>query len=372
MSRLKLLRELEEVRQKKMKDEENAGKVKDPKKTDEAEKIKELRLERAAAMCEEAADTLGATAQLKFVDAEGKEVLTGSDVKSASAEFGKVSEMGNAEHYVSLQLTSEGTKKFSEATGRISKLPEGQNIIAIMMDQTVISAPRVQTQITDDSCIITGDFDAESAKALAANIKSGQLPFSLMQTELRAISATLGDTALQTSLTAGLIGVILVLLFMLIMYRLPGLMADFALVAYISIVGIILANLHVNLTLPGIAGIILSIGMAVDANVIIFERIKEELKIGKTVRSAVDAGFNRALSAVIDSNITTIISAVILIFLGTGTIKGFGVTLLIGVVVSMISAIFVTKFMLKQMIGMNVKHLWLYGVSKKEGGAENA
>ena len=321
---------------------------------------------------EEAADTLGATAQLKFVDAEGKEVLTGSDVKSASAEFGKVSEMGNAEHYVSLQLTSEGTKKFSEATGRISKLPEGQNIIAIMMDQTVISAPRVQTQITDDSCIITGDFDAESAKALAANIKSGQLPFSLMQTELRAISATLGDTALQTSLTAGLIGVILVLLFMLIMYRLPGLMADFALVAYISIVGIILANLHVNLTLPGIAGIILSIGMAVDANVIIFERIKEELKIGKTVRSAVDAGFNRALSAVIDSNITTIISAVILIFLGTGTIKGFGVTLLIGVVVSMISAIFVTKFMLKQMIGMNVKHLWLYGVSKKEGGAENA
>lgn len=321
---------------------------------------------------EEAADTLGATAQLKFVDAEGKEVLTGSDVKSASAEFGKVSEMGNAEHYVSLQLTSEGTKKFSEATGRISKLPEGQNIIAIMMDQTVISAPRVQTQITDDSCIITGDFDAESAKALAANIKSGQLPFSLMQTELRAISATLGDTALQTSLTAGLIGVILVLLFMLIMYRLPGLMADFALVAYISIVGIILANLHVNLTLPGIAGIILSIGMAVDANVIIFERIKEELKIGKTVRSAVDAGFNRALSAVIDSNITTIISAVILIFLGTGTIKGFGVTLLIGVVVSMISAIFVTKFMLKQMIGMKVKHLWLYGVSKKEGGAENA
>ena len=133
-----------------------------------------------------------------------------------------------------------------------------------------------------------------------------------------------------------------------------------------------LSFMGATLTLPGIAGIILTIGMAVDANVIIFERIKEELKIGKTVRSAVDAGFNRALSAVIDSNITTIISAVILIFLGPGTIKGFGVTLLIGVVVSMISAIFVTKFMLKQMIGMNVKHLWLYGISKKEGGAENA
>ena len=173
-------------------------------------------------------------------------------------------------------------------------------------------------------------------------------------------------------MTAGLIGIILVMLFMLLIYRLPGLLADIALVAYIAVVGILLANLHVNLTLPGIAGIILAIGMAVDANVVIFERIKEELKLGKTVRSAVDAGFNRALSAVIDSNITTIISAVILIFLGTGTIKGFGVTLLIGVVVSMLSAIFVTKFLLKQMIGMKVKNLWLYGINKKKEGAQNA
>ena len=142
-------------------------------------------------------------------------------------------------------------------------------------------------------------------------------------------------------------------------------MADIALVAYIGIVLIILANCHVNLTLPGIAGIILSVGMAVDANVVIFERVKEELRLGKTVRSAVDAGFDRALSAVIDSNVTTIISAVILWVLGTGTIKGFGITLFIGIVVSMVSAIFVTKFLLKQMIGMNVKNLWLYGISKK-------
>ena len=324
---------------------------------------------------EEAAATLGATAQLKFVDYEGTEVLTGGDVKTASAEYGQVSEMGNAEHYVSLTLTPEGSKKFAEATGRVAALSaSGQNYIAIMMDELVISAPSVSQRIDSEDCIISGSFDAETARALAANIKSGQLPFSLSQVELRAISATLGDTALKTSLIAGLIGIILVILFMLLFYRLPGLMASIALLGYMGIVGVILANLHVNLTLPGIAGIILSIGMAVDANVIIFERIKEELKIGKTLRSAIDAGFNRALSAVIDSNITTIIAAVILIWLGTGTIKGFGVTLLIGVIVSMLSAIFVTKFLLKQMIGMNIKNVWLYGINKnkKEEGANNA
>jgi len=154
------------------------------------------------------------------------------------------------------------------------------------------------------------------------------------------------------------------MLFMLLIYRLMGLVADIALLLYVALTGILLATLHINLTLPGIAGIILAIGMAVDANVVIFERIKEELKLGKTVRAAVDAGFNRALTAVIDSNITTIIAAVILLWLGTGTIKGFGTTLLIGVVLSMISAIFVTKFLLKQMIGMNVKNLWFYGIKK--------
>ena len=321
---------------------------------------------------EQAAETLGATAQLKFVDADGNEVLTGSDVKTASAEYGPIDQMGTSQHYVSLTLKAEGVQKFADATARAaSRASEGANYIAIMMDDLLISAPRVETTINSEDCIITGDFTAESAKALAGNIRSGQLPFSLAQVELRAISATLGDTALKTSLTAGLIGFILVLLFMLLFYRLPGFIANIALCGYVAIVGIILANLHVNLTLPGIAGIILSIGMAVDANVVIFERIKEELRLGKTVRSAVDAGFNRALSAVIDSNITTIIAAVILIWLGTGTIKGFGVTLLIGVIVSMISAIFITKFLLKQMIGMNVKNLWLYGIkkSKKEEGA---
>ncbi len=322
---------------------------------------------------DKAAETLGATAQLQFIDASGNVVLAGSDVKTATAQYGQISEIGAPENYVELTLTAEGRQKFAEATTRVSSLSaSGENYIAIVMDNNLLSAPSVKEPIDSDTCVISGGFDAASAQSLAANIRSGQLPFSLSQVELRAISATLGDTALQTSLIAGLIGIILVMLFMILFYRLPGLLASIALASYMAIVGIILANLHVNLTLPGIAGIILSIGMAVDANVIIFERIKEELKLGKTVRSAVDAGFNRALSAVIDSNITTIIAAVILMFLGTGTIKGFGTTLLIGVVVSMLSAIFVTKFLLKQMIGMNIKNLWLYGINATKEDAKNA
>ena len=321
----------------------------------------------------EAAATLGSMAELKFVDYQGNEILKGSDVKSASASYGPVDEMGTNEHFVTLEFTEEGTKKFSEATAAAASMPAGQNIITIMMDEKPVSTATVEYQITDSTCVIrNSEFTAEDAKELASNIRIGQLPFSLNQAELRSVSATLGDTALSTSMKAGLIGTILVMIFMLLVYRLPGLLADIALVAYISIVGILLANLHVNLTLPGIAGIILAIGMAVDANVVIFERIKEELKLGKTVRSAVDAGFHRALSAVIDSNVTTIISAVILIFMGTGTIKGFGITLLIGVIVSMLSAIFITKLLLKQMIGMNVKNLWLYGIRKKKEGSQNA
>ena len=316
---------------------------------------------------QQAVETLGATAQLVFTDPSGQEVMTGKEVKNATAEYGQTEQgMTKSSYYISLELTDEGRDKFAEATGRLASQPSGQNYIAIMMDNQPISMPRVQQRIDSNSCVITGEFTAEEAKALAANIKSGQLPFSLEQVEVRTVSATLGDEALGNAMKAGIIGLILVMLFMLLIYRLQGLMADFALIGYVAIVFIIISNLHINLTLPGIAGIILSIGMAVDANVVIFERVKEELRLGKTVRSAVDAGFNRALSAVIDSNITTIISAVILWVLGTGTIKGFGITLFIGIIVSMLSAIFVTKFLLKQMIGMNVKNLWFYGVSKKD------
>lgn len=328
---------------------------------------------------DQAVQTLGATAQLIFAETVSadpndpskvvvdKEVMTGDQVEDAIAEYGKSDSSATAKnsYYISLTLTDEGRDKFSEATGRLVGQP-----IYIVMDNNVISAPKVNSKIDSNQCVITGEFTAEEAKALAANIKSGRIPFNLNQIEIRTVSATLGEDALQKAVTAGIIGLILVMLFMLIFYRLMGFLADLALAGYLGIVLIILSNLHINLTLPGIAGIILSVGMAVDANVVIFERIKEELRLGKTVRSAVDAGFNRALTAVIDSNITTIISAVILWVLGTGTIKGFGITLFIGIVVSMISAIFITKFLLKQMIGMNVKNLWLYGISKKADVAE--
>ena len=322
-----------------------------------------------------AVETLGATAQLIFAETVSQDpndpmkvvvdtpVMDGNAVKSAVAEYGQTSDdlAASNSYYIALELTDEGRQKFSEATGRLVGKP-----IYIVMDGIIISAPNVQQKIDSNSCVITGEFTPEEAKSLAANIKSGQLPFSLEQVEVRTVSATLGDEALHNAILAGIIGLILVMLFMLLIYRVMALMANIALAAYLAIILIILANVHVNLTLPGIAGIILSVGMAVDANVVIFERVKEELRLGKTVRSAVDAGFNRALTAVIDSNITTIIAAVILWWLGTGTIKGFGITLFIGIVVSMLSAIFVTKFLLKQMIGMNIKNTWFYGVSKKK------
>ena len=322
---------------------------------------------------EEAAESLGATAQLKFFDnsaidqttgqfVEGaKEVLNGKHIKDASSQYGQTSDLGSASYYVQLELTEEGRKAFYDATSRNVGQP-----IYIAMDNAIISAPTVQQAINDTTCIITGEFTQEEAKNLAANIKSGQLPFSLSPVEVRAVSPTLGADALNKAVNAGIIGFILVILFMILLYRLPGFMSAIALIAYIDIVLLICANLHINLTLPGIAGIILAVGMAVDANVIIFERIKEELVVGKGIRTAVEAGFSNALSAVIDSNITTIIAALILMFLGTGTIKGFGTTLLIGVIVSMISAIFVTRFLLRRTLEMGVKNIWLYGVSKKK------
>lgn len=314
-----------------------------------------------------AVEALGATAQLLFLDAEGNEIMTGAYVKDARAEFSPVEPGGKNEHHLVLEFTGEGQQKFAEATAKAAAAAAPNNIIAITMDGKVLSAPSVKEAIDNDSCIVHGGFENDDEViSLANNIRSGQLPFSLERVESRTVSATLGDDALNRAVTAGFIGLILVMLFMILIYRLPGLMSAIALLAYISIVGIILAVFHVNMTLPGIAGVILAIGMAVDANVVIFERIKEELRLGKTVRSAVDAGFNRALSAVIDSNVTTIISAVILWWLGTGTIKGFGITLLLGVVISMFSAIFITKFLLKQMIGMNVKGLWFYGINPKK------
>lgn len=305
---------------------------------------------------------LGSTAKLSFADADGNIVMEGADVKSASYEFGPVDETGLSIHHVKLNLTEGGVAKFSEATGAAAaRAGEGMNYIAIMIDDTIISAPSVAEKITSDTCIISGSFDQASASMLANQIKSGQLPVALNAIESSTVGAELGDNALSTSLWAALIGIILIMIFMLIFYRLPGLVADIALIAYIGIMCFIIGAFKINLSLSGIAGIVLSIGMAVDANVIIFERIKEELKSGKTVRASVDAGFHRALSAIIDGNITTLIASVVLWLSGVSTVQGFAVTLFIGVVLSMLTAITLTKFLLKQIVGLNVKNTKLYG-----------
>ncbi len=322
---------------------------------------------------QEAVQLIGKTAALNFMDVDGNVVMAGTDefVKSATAQYGQVEQYGNSQYYVTLTLTSEGRKAFKAATEAAAVRPEGENVIIIMLDDAVISYPRVQKVIDDENCLITGNFDKESSDELAALINAGRLPFALKSSEVRSVGPTLGQEALNTSLFAALIGVILVMLFMLLVYRLPGLAADVSLVAYISIVCVIMAGFfikdgfRVTLTLPGIAGVILSIGMAVDANVVIFERIKDELKGGKSVGASVDAGFKRAITAVIDSNVTTLISCAVLYLFGTGTIKGFAVTLFIGVAVSLVTAIFLTRFLLRVVVGFGVRNPWLYGASKR-------
>ena len=320
---------------------------------------------------EEAVQTLGTTAQLTFIDADGKEWLTGSDIKKATYGYGRPT--GNEVtdvHYVQVQFTSEGQKKFAEATGNIAARTDGTNVMAIVMDNQVISSPSVSSQIDSDSCVISGSFTRDSAAELADLINAGQIPFSLKQVELRSVGPQLGADAMRTSLIAGAIGIALVMLFMLIVYRIPGLVASIALCFYMVLEALIFSLVRVNLSLPGIAGIILSIGMAVDANVIIFERVKEELKNGKTVKSAIDSGFKRAFTAILDSNITTLIACAVLFFLGTGTIVGFATTLGIGVIVSMFTALTVTHFLLNRMVDFRVRNPKAYGLRDREAGKQ--
>ena len=315
---------------------------------------------------EAAKELLGSTAQLTFRDSAGNVVMDGSDVETASAKYGPVSEMGNSEHYVELKLKESVVEKYAAATADAAAKSTGENYIAIMIDENLVSAPMVSETINSDTCVISGSFDQESASTMANQIKSGSLPVSLTAIESSTVGPELGETALSSSLWAALIGIILIMIFMIAVYRLPGLVADIAIVGYIGLMCLIIGGFQINLSLSGIAGIVLSIGMAVDANVIIFERIKEELNSGKTVRASVDAGFHRALSAIIDGNITTLIAAVVLWCSGVSTVQGFAITLFIGVVLSMLTAITLTKFLLKQIVGLNVKNIRLYGAKKRE------
>jgi preprotein translocase subunit SecD len=285
----------------------------------------------------EMVETLSKSGKLTFEGPDGTEVLTGSDVKDAAVMMDNFSQP-----VVSLQLNDSGKQKFADATEKYL----GQSI-SIKMDDELVSAPVVQAHITNGEASITGQGSYEEAERLAGIIKSGALPVVLKNVETNTVGPTIGDAAIPQSLKAGAIGIILVFLFMLVFYRVPGLLADLALTVFILFVLLAFVIFDVVLTLPGIAGILLTIGMAVDANVLIFERIKEELKSGKSVKPAIDAGFNRAMSSIVDSNITTIIAAIALFSIGTGGVKGFALTLTIGVIISMFTAITVTKSLIK-------------------------
>ncbi len=316
----------------------------------------------------EASEMLGQTAKLQFLDSNGKVLFEGDQVKSAVAMFGQTGKSLTNEHYVSLEFNSEGAEKFAQATQEMSSAEHRSNktnYIDITLDGNIISHASVDEAITGGSCSISGGFDEEGATYLAELITAGQLPVELKQDELRFVAPTLGNDSFDTSIKAGAIGILLVMLFMILVYRLPGLISAISLVSYVGIFGIFITFFNINLSLPGIAGIILTIGMAVDANVVIYERIKEELNAGKTVRSAVRAGFGNAFSAIIDSNITTIIAAIVLIIFGVGSVRGFAITLLVGVLISLFTALVVTRVLLYSLSNMGVSR-WLMGAKCKK------
>ncbi len=321
----------------------------------------------------EAVEKYMQTAKLTFKDKDGKVLLDGSDVKKAEAGYGDYSGSGSYQYVVSLTLTDAGATKFAEATKQCAINGTALNIA---LDDEIISSPTVDssyknTGITGGKAIISGSFDYESATELASLINAGALKYELKNVEQRTVGASLGANSLQTSLIAGGIGLLIVLVIMLVFYRVPGLMADIALIAYSAIFFLVLIWTNANLTLPGIAGIVLSIGMAVDANVVIFERIKEELALGKSAKAAVKSGYKGALWAVLDSNVTTLIAAGVLYVLGSGSIKGFATTLFFGVIISFITAVFLTRLLLNLGIGMGLSKPSLYGY-KQEGGNKNA
>lgn len=293
---------------------------------------------------------IGTPAQLYFVDESGNNLMEGAMVKNAQAAQDQ-----DGKPCIAFELSDEGAKIFAEATAaNLGKT------ISITLDGETISRATVNTVIAGGKGEITGNFTADEAKNLATLILSGALPLNLTQLEVSAISATLGVEALDRAIQAGIIGVALVMLFMLFRYRLCGLVADIALTIYIMIVVLLLALTGAQLTLPGVAGIILGIGMAVDANVVIFERIREEVKNGRPIGSAVRKGFSNALSAIIDSNVTTIIAAVVLYAFGTGSVRGFALTLGIGVATSLVTAVFVTHKLLDIFADLGIKNQKLY------------
>ena len=304
-------------------------------------------------------EELGKPGSLIFVDESGNTILTGDQVASAKAAIQEKN--GQKSYVVSLTFTEEGAKTFADATAKnIGKR------IGIIYDGSMVSYPTVNSAITGGECYIDGMQDYDEAENLAATIRIGSLSLELEELRSNVVGAKLGQEAIATSLKAGAIGFGIVAIFMIAVYLVPGLASVLALCLYVALELVLLSAFEVTLTLPGIAGIILSIGMAVDANVIIFTRIKEEIGVGKTVKSAIKTGFSKALSAIIDGNVTTLIAAVVLFWRGSGTVKGFASTLALGIVLSMFTALFVTKAILNALYNLGLDDPKFYGVSKEK------
>ncbi len=299
---------------------------------------------------QQAIDVIGKTAQLEIKDPTGKTVLTGADLKDAVLSRDQLGRPS-----VAIEFSDAGAKKFAALTTTF----QGQQIPHVL-DGEVLVNPQVREPILGGKGQITGQFSVEEAKNLAVLLKAGSLPVPMEVMEIRNVGPTLGRESVDRSVKAGVLGMILVALYMLFYYKLPGLIANIALVVYVGIVLAAMAALKATLTLPGIAGFILTVGMAVDANVIIFERIKEELSNGKRLRAAIDAGFGRAFTAILDANVTTLITALVLFYYGTSSIRGFAVTLTLGILASMFTAIVVTRVLLTVIVDANPEKFGKY------------
>ncbi len=313
---------------------------------------------------EEAVNLIGRTALLEFVRVDTNEiVVTGRDLKNA-VEGMDSSQLAGKDYHVSIEFNSEGAEKFANATSDlVAKYGENDpnRMIAIVLDGNVISSPIVQTPIYDGKASISGGFQTlEEANSLALLLRSGALPVEMNIIEKRTVGPKFGIDSLEKSAGAAFYGLIAIALFMIAYYRVPGLVAVVSLILYSVIVWSVLSLINATITLPGIAGFLLSVGMAVDANIIIYERIKEELGNGKSLRASIDSGFKRAIWTIFDSNLTTLIASFVLIYFGAGTVKGFAVTLSIGVITSMLTAITFTRILLKQ-TSLVISNTKLYG-----------
>ncbi len=315
-------------------------------------------------------EDLSIEGKLEFLDPENYQLwangeeytpaLTGDDIKGADAAIDST-ETGD-DNVVQLSFTTEGAQKFADVTSA-----NVGNIVYIVYDGEVVSAPTVQTAITDGNAVINSISSYEEADELATTIRIGALPLTLKQVRSNIVGATLGSEAVSRTIQAGIIGIICVFIIMILVYRIPGVIASLALTMYTFLILLVMNLFNVTLTLPGLAGIILSIGMAVDANVVIFTRIKEELATGASVKQSVKAGFHNALSAVIDGNVTTLIAALVLGIFGTGTIKGFAITLAIGIVLSVFTALVVSQSVLNAVVTLGMNNPKFFGKERKPG-----